>query len=76
MTGAKGSELTEMRLEESETMKFYEMTSSQMLIARTSGPINLIGREHVQVTFVEFPLSDDGLKATHTLEALDGRGTT
>ena len=75
MTGAKRSELTELRLEESETMKFYEMTSSHMLIARTSGPINLKGREHVHATFVEFPLSDDGLKATHTLEFLDRSGT-
>ncbi len=76
MTGAKGSELAEMRVEDSTTMEFYEMACRQMLIARLSGPLNLKGRAHVQATFVEFPLSDDGLKATHALEALGGRGTT
>jgi len=76
MTGAKGSELAEMRVEHPATMEFYEMICSQMLIARTTGGLNVKGREHVQATFVEFPLSDDGLRATHTLEALLGRGTT
>ena len=76
MTGAKGSELAKMRVEHPVTMEFYEMTCRQMLIARTSGPLNMKGREHIQVTFVEFPLSDDGLRATHTLEVLVSRATT
>jgi len=70
MTGVTGSELAEMRVEDSLTMEFYEMASRQMLIARTSGSLNFKGREHVQVTFIELPLSDDGQRATHTLEAL------
>ncbi len=76
MTGAKSSEMVETVVEHRTTMEFYEMTCSQMLIARISGPLNLKGRAHVQATFVELPLSDDGLKATHTLEALGSRGTT
>ena len=76
MTGTKGSEITEMRLESVAPMEFYEMTCRQMLIARTSGSLNLKGREHVLVTLVEFPLSDDGLRTTHTLEALVSHGTT
>jgi hypothetical protein len=76
MTGTKGSELADTRLEYSATMEFYEMTCSEMLIARTAGGINEVGREHVQATFVEFPLSDDGRRATHTLEAIVCRGTT
>jgi hypothetical protein len=70
MTGTKGSELAEMKVEYPVDMEFYEMTCSQMLISRTSGPVNLKDGEHVRATFVEFPLSDDGLRATHTLEAL------
>ena len=70
MTGTKGSELAETRVEHPATMEFYEMTCSRMLIARTTGGLNVVGREHVQATFVEFPLSDDGVRATHTLEAL------
>ncbi len=76
ITGLKGTDLAEMRVEDLATMEFEEMTCRQMLIARISGPLNLKGREHIQATFVEFPLSDDGLKATHTLEALISRGTT
>ncbi len=75
MTGAKGSGLTEMRVEDLLSMEFYEMTCRQMLISQISGPLNLKGRAHVQATFVDFPLSDDGLKATHTFEALLSGGT-
>ncbi len=70
MTGVTGSDLEEMRVEQPAAMEFYEMTCRQMLISRQLGSLNFKGREHVQVTFVEFPLSDDGLRATQTLEAL------
>ncbi len=73
MTGTKGSELAEMRLENPAYMEFYEMTCRQMLISRASGPLDSKERERVQVIFVEFPLSDDGQRATHTLEALIAR---
>ncbi len=72
MTGASASDLEEMRIEHPATMEFYEMTCRRMLISRVSGPLNFKGREHVDVTFVEFPLSDDGERSTHTLEALIG----
>jgi len=71
LTGAKGSELAEMRLEDPLSMEFYEMTCRQMLVLRTSGPINFKGRDHIHATFVDFPLSDDGLRSTHSFEALD-----
>ncbi len=76
MTGVTGSELAKMGVEDSASMEFLEMTSRQMLIVRHSGPLKFKGREHIQVTFVGFPLSDDGLKTTHNLEAMLGRGTT
>ncbi len=76
MTGTKGSELAEMRVEFPVAMEFYEMTCRQMLIGRTSGPVNLTGREHIQATFVDFPLSDDGQRITHSLEGLVSCGTT
>ena len=76
MTGAKGSELAEMQVENLANMEFYEMTCRQMLISRVSGPLTFKGREHVQVIFVEFPLSDDGTRATHSLEVLLRPSTT
>lgn len=69
MTGIMGSDLSSLRVENPETMEFYEMACRQMYITRTTGGLNLKGREHVQITFVEFPLSGGGDKATHTLEA-------
>ena len=62
--------MAETRVEHPAAMEFYEMTCSRMLISRTSGGLNVKGREHIKATFVEFPLSDDGQRATHTLEAL------
>ena len=76
MTGATASVLAEMRVENPLSTEFYEMACRQMLITRVSGPLNFKGREHIQAAFVEFPLSDDGLKATHTIEALDRSGAT
>ncbi len=72
MTGTKGSELAETRVEDPTTTEFYEMICDRMLISRVSGPLNMKGREHIHATFVELPLSDDGHRATHTLEALIG----
>ena len=76
MTGVTGSDLAKLEVEDIAFMEFNEMTCRQMLISRISGPLNYTGREHVEATFVEFPLSDDGLKATHTLEALLRHNTT
>ena len=70
MTGITGSQMEEMRVEPPDAMEFYEMTCRRMLISRQSGMLNFRGREHIHVTFVEFPLSDDGSRSTHTLEAL------
>ena len=75
MTGTKGSELAELRVEHPFTLEFYEMVCREMLIARTSGPLNLKGREYIHATFLALPLSDDGLRATHVLEALYCSGT-
>ena len=70
MTGVTGSELEEMRVEHPAAMEFYEMTCRRMLISRQSGSLNFKDRKHIQASFVELPLSDDGQRATHTLEAL------
>ena len=73
MTGVTGSELAEMSLEHPAAMEFYEMTCRRMLISRTSGPFDFEDRDQIQASFVEFPLSDDGQRATQTLEALVSR---
>jgi hypothetical protein len=50
--------------------EFYEMTSRKMLISRLSGDLRWAGQKHVTVTFIDFPLSDSGEKATHSLSAM------
>ena len=70
MTGITGTKMEELRVEPPVAMEFYEMTCRRMLISRQSGLLNFRGREHIQVTFVELPLSDDEVRSTHTLEAL------
>ncbi len=74
MTGMSGSKLAEQQVEHPASMEVFEIASRQMLITRQLGTLNFKGREHVQATFVEFPLSDDGLKSTQTLEALISHG--
>ena len=68
MTGMTGSDLAQVRIENPETMTFFEMACRGMLVTRTTGGLNLRGRDHVQITFVEFPLSSGGDQATHTFE--------
>ena len=70
MTGMTGTDLEELRVEHPDSTEFYEMTCREMLISRQNGTLDFKGRENVQIIFVELPLSDDGQKATHTLEAM------
>ncbi len=69
-TEVTGLELEKKKVEPPAAMEFYEMNCRQMRISRLSGSLKIAGREHAQITFIEFPLSDDGLRATQTLEAM------
>ncbi len=69
-TGKLGSELVDSGQEPPEDMEFYEMVCRKKLITRVSGQLNRHGRTHVNVTFVEFPLSDTGEMTTHTVMAM------
>lgn len=69
-TGKLGSELVKLSLEPTADMEFYEKACRQMLITRVSGELHWLDRPHVNATFVEFPLSDNGEMATHLLAAM------
>lgn len=69
-TGKRYTELVAQGLEPAVDLEFYEMTSREMLIARVSGELRWLKRKHVTATFVEFPLSDTGDRATHLLSAM------
>ncbi len=70
-TGKLLSELVDSGVEPTEDMEFYEMVCRKKLITRVSGQLNRHGRTHVNVTFVEFPLSDTGEMTTHHMEAVE-----
>lgn len=69
-TGKRLTELVAQGLEPAVDLEFYEMASRKMLIARVSGELRWLKRKHVTASFLEFPLSDTGDRATHLLSAM------
>lgn len=67
MKGMTRDDLLAIAVEDKIADAFYEKTCSEMLIAYTKG-INIINRQHVDVEFLELPLSDSGDRATQTIE--------
>lgn len=67
MKGATREEVLALAVEDEFGDVFYKKTCHEMLIAYTKG-INIVDRQHINVEFLELPLSDDGLHATHTIE--------
>ncbi len=69
-TGKLCTELENSVFDPAEDLEFYEMTSRRLLISRVSGMLYRLDRPYVNATFVEFPLSDTGEMATHSLAAM------
>lgn len=69
MKGVTRNDLMAIAVEDILTDKFYEKASTEMLIAYQKG-INVVDREHLAVEFLELPLSDNGLHATHSIEVV------
>lgn len=69
-TGRRYSEIVAEGVDAADDFKFYEMMCREKLIARVSGDLRWVDREHTSATFVEFPLSDDGETTTHMLTAM------
>lgn len=69
MQGITRDDLLSIAIEDEISDRFYLKTCSEMLIAYQMG-VNIVHRQHIDVTFLELPLSDNGLHATHTIEAV------
>lgn len=50
--------------------EFDEMNCRNLTIAYITGPLNVQNRTYNRVSYLELPLSDDGEKAQHTIEAI------
>jgi hypothetical protein len=69
-TGKLYTEMVAEGMDPFDDFEFYEMTSRKLLISRLSGDLRWAGQKYVSVTFIDFPLSDDGEKGTHILTAM------
>lgn len=69
-TGKLYSEMVAEGMDPFDDFEFYEMTSRKMLVSRLSGDLRWAGQKYVTVTFVDFPLSDNGETTTHILSAM------
>lgn len=69
-TGKLYTEMVAGGMDPFDDFEFYEMTSRKLLISRLSGDLRWAGKKYVSVTFVDFPLSDGGDRATHILSAM------
>lgn len=68
MKGVSREDLLSIAVERKYSDMFFEKTCSEMLIAYTRG-VNVIERRHMNVEFLELPLTDTGDRATQTIEA-------
>lgn len=57
-------------IEDEVSDKFYERTARELLFAYTKGT-NIVDRQHIQVEYLQLPLSDTGIHATHSIEAVN-----
>lgn len=69
MKGVTLNDMRELVIEQDESEEFYEMACRNMYITNTFGPLNVKTLDYKEIEFFELPLSDDGVRATHTIEA-------
>jgi hypothetical protein len=50
--------------------RFDEESCRQLKIAHITGPLNILEKTYRSVEYLELPLSADGMRATHTIEAV------
>jgi hypothetical protein len=50
--------------------EFDEMTCRNLVISYITGPLNIEGKTFNRVSYLELPLSDEGERASYTIEAI------
>ena len=61
--------MRDLVIEQDESEEIYEMACRKLYISNTFGPLNVKNLDYKEIEFLELPLSDDGIRATHTIEA-------
>ena len=69
-TGFDRSMMDRVYVEKLNRDEFDEMNCRSLTIALTTGPLNAINRTYKSVSYLELPLSDDGKRASSTIEAV------
>ncbi len=70
LKGMTRQERNEIAVDFDSAVEFCEITCTDLLLGHTKGPLNMKNQEFKQAEFLELPCSDDGGRATHTIEAV------
>src|SRR3546814_2889480 len=68
--GFDRSMMDKVYVEKANRDAFDEMNCRNLMVALTTGPLNVINRTYKSVSYLELPLSDDGRRASNTIEAV------
>jgi hypothetical protein len=69
-TGFDRQKMNEVYEETTVRDEFDEMNCRNLTISRISGPLNIKGKGFQRVVYLELPLSEDGNRASATIEAV------
>lgn len=69
MKGMTLADMTSIAVQNTNAIEFYEMACKNLYVTHTIGPLNVRELDYKAVEYMEMPLSDDGVRATHTIEA-------
>lgn len=70
LTGLERKDFNAFYLRDSAMDAYSEFICRGLYIAYAEGPLNMVGKEFQRVRYLELPLSDDGVRAQHTIEAI------
>lgn len=69
-TGYDRARMDRLYVEKQNRDVFDEMNCRNLTISLITGPLNIRNRTYKRAIYLELPLSDDGSRATHTIEAV------
>ncbi|MEQ9488579.1 MAG: hypothetical protein RIM72_06255 [Alphaproteobacteria bacterium] len=70
MKGVTRKDLLDVAVDDTLSDRLYEKAATDLLFAYTKGT-NVVDRQHIQVEYLQLPLSDNGIHATHSIEAIN-----
>jgi len=75
LTNLNREDFNKLYARDSETDSFSAFICENLYISYSEGSLNAAGKEFKPVLYLELPLSDDGVRAQHTIEVIIPVGT-